>query len=56
MSIIRHSYEGFEISQEPDGYVSLTDMAKASGKQTNDYLRLESTKAYQKIGSKAPSF
>ncbi len=44
--IIKHSYNGAIIFQEPDGYVSLTDMAKASGKQVNDYLRLDSTKAY----------
>jgi hypothetical protein len=44
--IIKHSYNGAIVSQELDGYVSLTDMAKASGKQVNDYLRLESTKAY----------
>ena len=45
-NIIRHSYNGAIISQESDGYVCLTDMAKASGKQVNDYLRLDSTKAY----------
>ena len=45
-NIIKHSYNGAIVSQEPDGYVSLTDMAKASGKQVNDYLRLDSTKAY----------
>jgi hypothetical protein len=44
--IIKHSYNGAIVSQEPDGYVSLTDMAKASGKKVNDYLRLGSSKAY----------
>lgn len=46
MSIIRHSYNDAIISQDADGYVCLTDMAKASGKATHDYLRLDSTKAY----------
>lgn len=45
-NIIKHSYNGAIISQESDGYVSLTDMAKASGKKVNDYLRLASSKAY----------
>jgi hypothetical protein len=44
--LIKHSYNGAIISQELDGYVSLTDMAKASGKQVNDYIRLDSVKAY----------
>jgi hypothetical protein len=44
--IIKHSYNGAIVSQEYDGYVSLTDMAKASGKKVNDYLRLASSKAY----------
>ena len=45
-NLIKHSYNGAIVSQESDGFVSLTDMAKASGKQVNDYLRLDSTKAY----------
>ncbi len=47
-NLIKHSYNGAIVSQEPDGYVSLTDMAKASGKQVNHYLRLDATKAYLK--------
>ena len=46
MTIIRHSYNGFDIFQENDGYVSLTDMAKASGKLVADYLRLKETNEY----------
>lgn len=45
-TIVLHDYNGFTISQESNGYVSLTDMAKAAGKQVNDYLRLDTTKAY----------
>lgn len=45
-NIIKHSYNGAIISQELDGYVSLTDMAKASGKKVNDYLRLSTTEEY----------
>jgi len=45
-NIIRHSYNGAIVSQESDGYVCLTDMAKAVDKQVNDYLRLASTKEY----------
>jgi KilA-N domain. len=45
-TIVLHDYNGFAISQESNGYVSLTDMAKASGKLVADYLRLDTTKAY----------
>ena len=45
-TIVLHDYNGFAISQESNGYVSLTDMAKAAGKQVNDYLRLDSTNEY----------
>ncbi|MGA1256944.1 MAG: KilA-N domain-containing protein, partial [Candidatus Nanopelagicaceae bacterium] len=46
MNIIKHDYQGSTISQDADGYVSLTDMAKASGKLVADYLRLNSTQNY----------
>ena len=39
-SIVLHNYNGFTISQDADGYTSLTDMAKAAGKLVADYLRL----------------
>ncbi len=32
-----------------DGYVCLTDMAKASGKKTNDWLRLTSSTSYLEV-------
>ena len=44
--LIKHSYNGAIVSQESDGYVSLTDMAKIHNKSVADYLRLDSTKAY----------
>jgi hypothetical protein len=46
MSIVLHDYNGFAISQDEDRYVSLTDMAKAAGKQVGHYLRLDSTNEY----------
>ena len=45
-NIVSHDYNGFAISQKQNGYVSLTDMAVASGKKVNDYLRLDSTVEY----------
>jgi len=45
-NIIKHSYNGAIVSQEPDGYVSLTDMAKASDKQVAKYLENQSTKLF----------
>ncbi|MEM9006529.1 MAG: KilA-N domain-containing protein [Cyanobacteria bacterium P01_F01_bin.86] len=45
--IVRHEYNGFFISQrKSDGYVCLTDMAKASGKKVAQYFILKSTKDY----------
>ena len=46
MKIIKHDYNGSIISQDADGYVSLTDMAQAVGKRVNDYSRLSSTQEY----------
>lgn len=47
LQILRHNYNGSLIPQrEEDGYVSLTAMAKANGKEVAAYLRLKSTKAY----------
>ncbi len=46
MKIIKHDYNGSIVSQDADGYVSLTDMSKASGKLVGDYLRLNSTQNY----------
>lgn len=45
-NLIRHSYNGAIISQDVDGYVSLTDMAKASDKQVAKYLENQSTKLF----------
>lgn len=45
-SIVLHNYNGSTISQDKDSYVSLTDMAKAAGKQVGHYLRLDSTNEY----------
>lgn len=46
MTALTHNYNGFDISQESDGYTSLTDMAKAAGKLVADYLKNDSTQAY----------
>lgn len=48
MTTLTHTYKGFAISQDANGYTCLTDMAKAVGKQVNDYLRLDSTNEYLK--------
>lgn len=46
-NIVTHNYQGFAITQkERDSYVSLTDMAKATGKRVNDYLSLDSSLDY----------
>ena len=45
-NFIKHSYNGAIVSQESDGFVSLTDMAKIHNKSVADYLRLDNTKAY----------
>lgn len=45
-NLIKHSYNGAIVFQEPDGYVSLTDMAKIHNKFVADYFKLDSTKAY----------
>ena len=41
MKIIKHDYNGSIISQDTEGYVSLTDMAQAVGKRVNDYSIVE---------------
>jgi hypothetical protein len=46
-SIVR-SYNGKTIRIRDDKYICLTDMATATGKQTNDWLRLKSSVAYLK--------
>jgi hypothetical protein len=46
MTTLTHTYKGFAISQETDGYTCLTDMAKAAGKLVADYLKIDSTQAY----------
>ena len=46
MSTIVHQYDRFLISQRLDGYVSLTDMAKASNKLVGHYLVLDSTNEF----------
>ena len=45
-TFVCHEWNGHQIRQRRDGWVCLTDMAKASGKLVADYLRLSSTKAY----------
>jgi hypothetical protein len=46
MKIIIHQANGLQIGQRiEDGYVNLTQMAKANGKLIADYLRLDTTKA-----------
>ena len=44
--MMQHNYNGSIISQDTEGYVSLTDMAQAVGKRVNDYSRLSSTQEY----------
>ena len=47
MKIILHSANGLQIGQRhQDGYVNLTQMAQASGKDLHDYLRLKTTKSF----------
>jgi hypothetical protein len=47
MNIIIHEANGLQIGQRhEDGYINLTKMAQANGKKLNDYLRLETTKAF----------
>ena len=47
MKIIIHEANGLQIGQRHlDGYINLTKMTKASGKKVNDYLRLDTTKAF----------
>jgi hypothetical protein len=44
--ILVHDWQGQSIRQREDGYVCLTDMAKASGKRVGDYFGLDCTKEY----------
>ena len=47
MKIINHNVNGLQISQRrEDGYLNLTQMAKANNKLIADYLRLDTTKAF----------
>ncbi len=47
MEIINHEANGLQINQRREnGYINLTQMAKANGKKLNDYLRLDTTKAF----------
>ncbi len=47
MKIILHEASGLKIGQRhEDGYVNLTKISQASGKKLNDYLRLDTTKAF----------
>ena len=47
MKMIIHQANGLQIGQRiEDGYINLTKMAKANNKKINDYLRLETTKAF----------
>jgi hypothetical protein len=47
MKIINHEANGLQVSQRiEDGYMNLTQMAKNNGKKINDYLRLDTTKAF----------
>ncbi len=47
MKMIMHKANGLQIGQRrDDGYINLTKMAQASGKKVNDYLRLDTTKAF----------
>lgn len=45
-SIIIREWQGKTIRQREDGYISLTDMAKACGKEFRDWNRLDGTKQY----------
>jgi len=40
------NYNGVEISKRDDGYINLTQMCQANGRQVNDFFRLKSTKEY----------
>jgi hypothetical protein len=42
-NLILREFNGYQIRQREDGYVSLTDMAQATGKRFHDWHRLDST-------------
>lgn len=46
MSFIIRSWNGRTIRQREDGYLSLTDMAQACGKEFRDWNRLDGSKRY----------
>jgi hypothetical protein len=46
--MIERVYSGSTIRQRSDGWISLTDMAKAAGKKANDWMRLQSTEDFVK--------
>ena len=47
MNIIAHKINGLTIGQRhDDGYINITQMAKASNKLIADYLRLKTTQQF----------
>lgn len=50
MSILTYNGNNFE-QRDNDGFVNLTQMAKAAGKKIGDWTRLEKTKAYISVVS-----
>ena len=49
MTLAIRQFNDKTIRFREDGYVCLTDMAKATGKKTNDWLRLASSKSYLEV-------
>ncbi len=56
MTNLIKSWNGRTIRIRDDRFVSLTDMAQATGKRVNDYLRLGGTKAYVDALSESTGF
>jgi len=48
-NIIQRNWNGRTIRQREDGFICLTDMAKANGKEFRDWNRLDSTQEYLKL-------
>jgi hypothetical protein len=46
MNLQHFNYNGATIQRREDGFINLTQMCQANGKQINDFFRLKSTKEY----------
>jgi hypothetical protein len=48
-NLIIREFNGKKIRHREDGFMSLTDLCQATGKQISDWYRLDSTKEYLKV-------